>query len=61
MNNAPLLKRMLQAIVFNTVIALGMTVFGEYTLSSNLVFSQCVGLCSWGADRGDAVQTDPEL
>jgi sensor histidine kinase YesM len=47
MNQAPLLKRLLQAMAFNTVIALGITAFGEYTLFSNMVFSQCIGLCIW--------------
>ena len=47
MNRAPNLKRALQAAVFNTAIAVGITVFGEYDLLSNLVFSQCIGLSIW--------------
>jgi len=47
MQHAPTLKRFLQAVAFNTVIAIGISAFGQYTLASNLVFSQCIGLSIW--------------
>ena len=47
MNQAPTLKRCLQAAAFNTAIAIGITAFGEHDLFSNLVYSQCIGLSIW--------------
>lgn len=47
MNQVPAFKRCLQAAAFNTVIAVGISAFGEYDLLSNLVFSQCIGLSIW--------------
>jgi len=47
MQHAPTVKRFMQAVAFNTVIALGISAFGKYTLVSNLVFSQCIGLSIW--------------
>ncbi len=39
-----LLHHVLPALVLNSVIALGITVFGELSFASNFVFSQCIGL-----------------
>jgi signal transduction histidine kinase len=47
MNQAPTLKRALQAAAFNTAIAVGITAFGEHDLLSNLVYSQAIGLSIW--------------
>jgi hypothetical protein len=47
MNQAPTLKRALQAAMFNTTIAFGITAFGEHDLLSNLVYSQTIGLSIW--------------
>ncbi len=41
------LKRFWQAAAFNVVIALGITAFGEHSLLSNLVYSECIGLSIW--------------
>lgn len=41
-------ERGVQAAAFNTVIALGITTFGEHDFGSNLVFAQCIGLSIWG-------------
>jgi Histidine kinase len=38
------LTHLLPAVVLNSVIALGITVFGEHNFASNFVFSQCIGL-----------------
>ena len=38
------LAQLLPAVVLNSVIALGITAFGEHTFSSNWVYSQCIGL-----------------
>ncbi len=56
MQHAPTLKRFLQAIAFNTLIAIGISAFGEYTLLSNLVFSQCIGLSIWALIEGAQYQ-----
>lgn len=40
-------ERGVQAAVLNTVIALGITTFGEHDFGSNLVFAQCIGLSIW--------------
>ena len=37
-----------QAAALNTVIALGITVFGEHSFGQNLIYSQCIGLSIWG-------------
>ena len=42
-----MLKRALQVAALNTVIALGITVFGQHDLASNLVYSQCIGMSIW--------------
>ena len=34
-------------MVFNTIIALGITTFDEHPFSVNLMYSQCIGLCIW--------------
>jgi sensor histidine kinase YesM len=47
MKRPPIFKRCLQAMVFNTVIALGITTFDEKGLVVNLVYSQCIGLSIW--------------
>jgi len=39
-----LLLRAVQAAVLNTLIALGITVFGQESFATNLVYSQCIGL-----------------
>ena len=41
---ASLLAKMLPVVVLNSVIAMGITVFGEHNFSSNWVYSQCIGL-----------------
>ncbi|MDP3655189.1 MAG: histidine kinase [Rhodoferax sp.] len=41
------LERCIQAAVLNTVIALGLTAFGEKEFGTNLVYSQCIGLSIW--------------
>lgn len=38
------LSHLLPTVVLNTVIALGITVFGTNTFASNWVYSQCIGL-----------------
>ena len=38
------LAHLLPAVVLNSVIALGITVFGDHSFASNFVFSQCIGL-----------------
>lgn len=47
MKQKPTLKRVLQIVVFNTVIALGITAFMQQNLWINLVYSQCIGLSIW--------------
>jgi len=47
MRSFPTSQRGLQAAAFNTVIALGITAFGEHDFFSNLVYSQCIGLSIW--------------
>ncbi|OGB33853.1 MAG: hypothetical protein A3F78_13505 [Burkholderiales bacterium RIFCSPLOWO2_12_FULL_61_40] len=42
------LGRFIQAATLNTVIALGLAVFGDKEFSTNLVYSQCIGLSIWG-------------
>jgi sensor histidine kinase YesM len=42
-----ILERGIQTAAFNTVIALGITAFGEHEFGSNLVYAQCIGLCIW--------------
>ncbi len=37
-------------LALNTLIALGVTLFGPYSFASNLVFSQCIGLGIWAAN-----------
>jgi signal transduction histidine kinase len=39
-----LFANLLPAVVLNSVIALGITAFGEHDFSSNWVYSQCIGL-----------------
>lgn len=39
-----LLLRAVQAAALNTLIALGITVFGQESFATNLVYSQCIGL-----------------
>jgi sensor histidine kinase YesM len=39
-----MLAHLLPAAVFNSVIALGITAFGEQDFASNWVYSQCIGL-----------------
>ncbi|MDO8699745.1 MAG: histidine kinase [Rhodoferax sp.] len=41
------LERCIQAGAFSTVIALGITSFGEHSFGNNLVYSQCIGLSIW--------------
>ena len=43
-NGPSLLAHLLPAVVLNSVIALGITAFGEHAFSSNWVYSQCIGL-----------------
>lgn len=38
------LAHLLPAVVLNSVIALGITVFGEHSFANNFIFSQCIGL-----------------
>jgi signal transduction histidine kinase len=40
----PVLAHLLPALVLNSVIALGITVFGEHGFADNWVYSQCIGL-----------------
>ena len=47
MQQKPTLRRALQIIVFNTVIALGIATFMGRGLWENLVYSQCIGLSIW--------------
>ena len=47
MQQKPTLRRALQIMVFNTVIALGIATFMGNALWENLVYSQCIGLCIW--------------
>jgi uncharacterized membrane protein YwzB len=47
MKPSPTFKRSLQAMVFNTVIALGISAFDDHGLTSNWVYSQCIGLNIW--------------
>jgi signal transduction histidine kinase len=42
-----LLGHLLPALVLNSVIALGITVFGEHGYAINWVYSQCIGLTIW--------------
>lgn len=46
------LERAIQAMALNTVIALGITAFGEHDFGDNLVYSQCIGLGIWGLIDG---------
>jgi len=39
-----MLLRAVQAAALNTLIALGITVFGQESFGTNLVYSQCIGL-----------------
>ncbi len=39
-----LLAHLLPALVLNSAIALGLTVFGEYDYANNFIYSQCIGL-----------------
>jgi sensor histidine kinase YesM len=43
-----LARRLIVAMAFNTVIALGISAFGEHHFGINLVYSQCIGLSIWG-------------
>lgn len=53
---ASLVRRGLQVMVFNTAIAVGLTVFGNEGFARNLLYSQCIGLCIWLAiDGGQAL------
>lgn len=42
-----MLLRAVQAAALNTVIALGLTAFGEQGFGRNLIYSQCIGLSIW--------------
>ncbi len=42
--SSPMLLRAVQAAALNTLIALGITVFGQESFGTNLVYSQCIGL-----------------
>jgi sensor histidine kinase YesM len=42
-----LARRLMVAMAFNSVIALGITAFGEHHFGVNLVYSQCIGLSIW--------------
>ena len=42
------LERCIQSAALNTVIALGITAFGESDFGHSLVYSQCIGLSTWG-------------
>ena len=46
--SSPMLLRAVQAAALNTLIALGITVFGQESFSTNLVYSQCIGLSILG-------------
>jgi sensor histidine kinase YesM len=41
-------RRLFMAMAFNTVIALGISAFGEHHFGINFVYSQCIGLSIWG-------------
>lgn len=41
------LKRILQALAFNTLIALGIAAFDQYGLVNSMVYSQSIGLSIW--------------
>jgi len=42
-----LLQRGLPVLTGNTVIALGLTAFGDGDFGANLVYSHCIGICTW--------------
>lgn len=48
MFRSTLRRALLPLLTLNTVIAVGITVFGEHTLGANLLYSQCIGLCIAG-------------
>ena len=41
------IQQLLSLLVFDTLIALAITAFGENGLLINLVYSHCIGLCIW--------------
>lgn len=43
----PAFAKLVPVLALNTLIALGVTLFGPYSFASNLVFSQCIGLSIW--------------
>jgi signal transduction histidine kinase len=43
-----ILKHGLQAVVFNTIIALGISTFVTHQFMASMVYSQCIGLSCWG-------------
>jgi sensor histidine kinase YesM len=47
MQQKPTLRRALQIVVFNTVIAIGIATFMGRGLWENLIYSQCIGLSIW--------------
>jgi len=42
------LRQFMTLLVFNTLIAIGVSAFSEHSLLINLLFSQLIGLCIWG-------------
>lgn len=46
--SSAMLLRAVQAAALNTLIALGITVFGQESFGTNLVYSQCIGLSILG-------------
>jgi hypothetical protein len=43
-HSAPMWMHLIPALVLNSVIALGITVFGDHGYGTNWVYSQCIGL-----------------
>ncbi len=41
-------ERLIQSAALNTLIALGLTLWGEYDFGTNLLYAQCIGLSIWG-------------
>ncbi|AOF85684.1 histidine kinase family protein [Hydrogenophaga sp. RAC07] len=52
LNLATIARRAFAAVVFNTVIALAITVVMGDTFAENMVYSQCIGMLIWGLIDG---------
>ena len=44
LHTGSVLAHVLPAVVLNSIIALGLTVFGEHGFADNWLYSQCIGL-----------------